>query len=344
MAQTSKPSIIGTGLISLDFVTNADAAPAWRRFAGGTCGNVLAILSYLDWDAYPVARLNGDNASQDIRKDLKRWGVKLDYASLHPTAHTPIIVQTNRETADGQQIHRFSWRCPSCQQYLPGFAPVRRDSVEELVRQPLGGDVFFFDRVSSGILLLAQAASESGAVVFFEPSAKTTDKQMTAALHLADIVKYSDQRYPSYLDAMSRSDKTRLEIQTRGQDGLMYRAHGLPRPKRWRKLPATKMNLLKDTAGAGDWFTANLINVLLKGGRDRLDSLTKNSLEVALITASAAAAWSCQFEGARGGMYMTSLRSYKNHVRKMREGKHLTPKRKQVDEAIAILPNCPACP
>ncbi len=123
MAQRTKPSIIGTGLISLDFITDADAAPVWHSFAGGTCGNVLAILSYLGWDSYPVARLNGDNASHQIREDLGRWGVRLDYASLQPTAHTPIIVQTNQESSGGEKIHRFSWRCPTCKRHLPSFAP-----------------------------------------------------------------------------------------------------------------------------------------------------------------------------------------------------------------------------
>jgi sugar/nucleoside kinase (ribokinase family) len=59
----------------------------------GTCGNVLSILAYLGWDAFPIARLNSDSASQRVKADMKRWGVKLDFASCPPTTHTPIIIQ-----------------------------------------------------------------------------------------------------------------------------------------------------------------------------------------------------------------------------------------------------------
>ena len=53
-----RPKIIGVGLVSLDFVVGTTV----RSWAGGTCGNVLAILAHLGWDAWPVARLDNDAA------------------------------------------------------------------------------------------------------------------------------------------------------------------------------------------------------------------------------------------------------------------------------------------
>ena len=42
-----------------------------RTWVGGTCGSLLSTLAYLDWDAFPVARLNGDDASKRIRCEMK---------------------------------------------------------------------------------------------------------------------------------------------------------------------------------------------------------------------------------------------------------------------------------
>ena len=48
-----RPSIFGTGLIALDLVISSDPATPVQSWVGGTCGNVLSILAYLGWDAFP---------------------------------------------------------------------------------------------------------------------------------------------------------------------------------------------------------------------------------------------------------------------------------------------------
>ena len=86
-----------------------------RTWASGTCGSVLSILACLDWDAFPVVRLNGDDASKRIRCDMEGWGVQLDWISCSPTTDTPIIVQEiQRGGAGGRPQHWFSWECPRC--------------------------------------------------------------------------------------------------------------------------------------------------------------------------------------------------------------------------------------
>ena len=66
--------VIGVGLVSLDFVVNVSDRSAVRAWAGGTCGNVLTILGYLGWDAYPVARLNGAPNADRVRVRGSRAG------------------------------------------------------------------------------------------------------------------------------------------------------------------------------------------------------------------------------------------------------------------------------
>ena len=108
MTTDTRPSIFGTGLIALDVVIGPDPETPVRSWAGGTCGNVLSILAYLGWDAYPVARMNGDVASELVRADMARWGVHLDWTTCAPTTHTPMIVQEIQRRRDGRSGHRFS--------------------------------------------------------------------------------------------------------------------------------------------------------------------------------------------------------------------------------------------
>ena len=54
------PVVAGTGLVALDVVINHATGSPQKVFAGGTCGNVLTILSYLGWLSYPIARMDRD--------------------------------------------------------------------------------------------------------------------------------------------------------------------------------------------------------------------------------------------------------------------------------------------
>lgn len=338
-----KLSVLGSGLIALDLVADSESASTWHSYAGGSCGNVLAILSFLGWSAYPIARLNGDAASQLVREDLVRWGVNLEYASLEPTARTPIVVQTNRLSEEGYCEHRFSWRCPSCGNHLPSFAAVRGDSVDLLLEPFPRSDVFYFDRTSKGILMMAEKARAGGALVYFEPSAKVTPKHMEAALNFSDIVKYSVERFPEKICALDRSDSVRLEIQTHGRLGTEYRYVGKQGTSAWSKQAAFNLNQMKDSAGAGDWFTSALINTLVRTKQD-LSSLSKESIKSAIVRASAYAAWSCRYAGARGGMYALSPRTMNTHIKKIIDGQSAqdTQKTRRANK-VAVAPECPAC-
>ena len=118
-----RPVIAGTGLIALDVVIPNGPNSLPQMWAGGTCGNVLAILALLGWDAYPIARLRDDAASRQITHDLNRWGVKPDFLGLDPSGSTPVIVQHIHCTPGRGATHSFSRKCPSAARACPGTSP-----------------------------------------------------------------------------------------------------------------------------------------------------------------------------------------------------------------------------
>jgi sugar/nucleoside kinase (ribokinase family) len=304
-----RPVVVGSGLIALDVVLSDGMPP--RRWAGGSCGNILTTLSYLGWEAFPIARLAEDVAGQIVRQDLSTWGVQLDFIATSPARPTPVIVERIKRTAHGTR-HSFSWRCPSCGAHLPGFSPIVSSAAEEVASEIVAHDVFFLDRVSRGILDLAEASSKQGAIVVFEPSGVNDPRLFKEALALAHILKYSHERMSDAGDLLAPENAPNLllQIETLGADGLRFRSClAKCKTRTWVARPAFEISNLRDSAGAGDWCTAGLLHGLARRGRKAFQQTTREALEAAFQFGQALAAWNCAFEGARGGMYLSDKKS-----------------------------------
>ncbi len=338
-----RPKVFGAGLIALDLVIGADPESSVQSWAGGTCGNVIAILAYLGWKAFPIARMNGDPASDRVRTDLRRWGVGLDFTGCTPTSHTPIIIQQIRRARDGSPTHRFLWSCPRCGQRLPGFKAVTQDAVATVAPRLSGTAVFFMDRLSRAALILAARASAEGAVVVFEPSGKSDEKLFAEATQLAHIVKYSDQRLAAAGGTMQADSATLVEVQTLGAEGLRYR-HRLGKGiSAWFHLDAIAAPRLVDTCGSGDWCTAGLVTKAAAGGQIGLRTGGAEAIRHALRYGQALAAWNCGFEGARGGMYAIERETFSYQIEALLSGRpHLSPIETKTVTGLSIA--CPACP
>ena len=305
-------TVVGTGLVCLDILQSPDQPD--RNFSGGTCGNVLAILAYLGWRSYPVARLDSDSAGELVAKDLEHWGVSQNFLRTEPVASTPVIVEKLRLTTAGDPVHSFSFRCPGCRGWLPTYRAVTaRSASEQLDRLPKA-DVFFFDRPSPGALVLAKHAREQGSLVVFEPASAGNPRHFTEAVACSDVVKYSHERLEG-LDGLEdvRSGPS-LEVMTLGEDGLRFRKRTRAGAMgSWHHLEGISAPVLRDTAGAGDWTTAMLIDRLTEHDCS-VSELTIATLTKDLVAAQYAATWSCQFEGARGGMYVTSPEQFREEL------------------------------
>lgn len=297
----ARRTCFGTGLIALDLVTNGDKNSTLRTWAGGSCGNVLTILSYLGWISRPVARLGTDAASKAVAEDMTAHGVDFQYVLFDSSVHTPIIVQRLLVARDGHPTHRFYWTCPNCGSWLPRYSPIRLKDVRALCERTPNMDCFYFDRISPASLRLAEAAKQRGALIVFEPTGIKDDPALKKAIGLCDVLKYSNEQAMNS-PKLAYESQAKLVVETLGAEGLRFRLRRNEKCGPWKLIPAFLVRNLKDAAGAGDWCTAGLIHMLATP-RTSLNRVSEKKIADALRYGQALSALNCGFEGARGAMY-----------------------------------------
>jgi fructokinase len=314
------PICIGAGLVALDIVINGDPKIPLKLFAGGSCGNVLTILSFLKWNAFPVARLKSNDASKKLLADLTDWNVNTLLITKSPDGSTPIIIQRIKRDKNGNSIHTFQFRNPENGDWLPLYKPVLRTEVDSLIKKSPIPSVFYFDRVNRSSIDLAKYYKGKGAVIFFEPSSMSENKQFEECLNVADIIKFSNERINNYADLFP-DQRVPLEIETLGKEGLRYRFSHQLKSKNWINLTSYKISYVVDAAGSGDWFSAGVISKIamngLKGFKNRNEVFVSKSLKYG----QALGALNCFFEGARGLMYALTKEQVGSLVRKLQRSK-----------------------
>lgn len=289
---------LGAGLISLDVLIRDGANLPVSYYVGGTCGNVMMILSYMGWDAYPIARLDSTKDTTRLLADMKKHGVHTKFVTTKD-GKTPVIVQRNFINKDGVPTHKFESRNGKGHFYLD-FRPLTVKQADAVLSQlNFVPKVFFFDRVAPAILKLATAFKEKGSVIFFEPSSKGGNVNIfNQCVAVADIVKFADQRIKDI--SQFNNEDNKLFIQTQGERGLSFRFKS-----EWMHLDPVVNDNVVDTAGAGDWTAAALISKLYKDKELRkISEFSQEDIIIALNEAQAVGAKSCSYEGARGMMQL----------------------------------------
>ena len=173
-------------------------------------------------------------------------------------------------------------------------------SVEIIQDKLPAPNVFYFDRSTPSALELAKNFKKQNAIIFFEPPKFLHDDNFIKCLQVSDIVKHC---YDQSGETEKTGIKIPLEIQTKGEKGLQYRARFL-KQRSWKQMNAFPVENLVDAAGSGDWLSAGLIHVLLQN-KSKFDP-TQKKLEFALRFGQVLASMNCNFVGARGIMYNLS--------------------------------------
>jgi fructokinase len=300
------PVCIGSGLMALDVVASGDLRKPPRLWAGGSCGNVMIILAILGWKTFPVARLGRDAAAAKIATDLARFDVAPDFVRFDEKIETPVIIEQIEEKA-GVAFQRFRTTCPRCGKRLPWYRAVTVKTARTLTSVLPDAQVFYFDRAAPGVLELAGAAREKGALVVFEPPGVRDAKLFDRAIRLSHIVKRSTGNAGGFEKTLGRGEGPVLLVETMGGQGARCRLRrnrgGWGKWGEWKTMSAFGVERLMDATGSGDWCTAGIIHMLGRGAARGLERITEDGVAQALRFGQALAALNCCFEGARGGMY-----------------------------------------
>ena len=284
-----RKSIIGTGIFNLDTIVVREYPewPAMRPFkdkvvleeVGGTCGNVMCMLSWLGWDAKPVVYLDDSAEGRKVAEDLKRYGCDCRYVTNKPGGGTTLLRCTHKKTADGQHVMSVRTGSPGGSRFPKRhFLRARDEAPAFLETVQEAPAVFFFDDPAAGNRLIAKGMKEKGALVYFEPGRIMTGAKLEA-IELSDIIKFSDEAFPDVDFADGFSDK--LFIQTLGAKGV--RIKYMDRP--WETVDGMKNDHVIDTEGAGDWFSSAFINALAEAGSLDYEGVM-SAVKAALVVSS----------------------------------------------------------
>lgn len=313
--------VLGAGLVALDVIVNGSPDTPAKLCAGGSCGNVLSILSFLGWESKPIARLSDNGASENLLNDFSQFDVNTSLLSKSSDGSTPIIIHRILKDKDGNPKHKFEFRVPGTGAWLPQYKPVLKLAVQKIIDLQSAAKVFYFDRISPSTMDLVRYYKGTGALIVFEPSSLKLDKSFFEALSLANIVKFSNDRIPEYSE-IHPSPVADLEIETLGKDGLRYRLKSSD-SNDWINIDPFKLDHILDSAGAGDWCTAGIINKLGHNGIQSFQESTQDEVNQALNIGQALGALNCLFFGARGMMYNLDLDVIEKYVNELISNKSL---------------------
>lgn len=296
---------VGSGNYNLDTIVVREYpdGPAGKRFTdrtvaeevGGTCGNVMCLLSSFGLEVYPQVCLDDSPEGRKIAGDLERYGCDMRFVTNAPDGGTTLLRVTHKKDPDGSP--RISVRAGS-----PGgsrfprrkFLRARDQApafVDALTAEFIP-DFFFFDSPAAGHRYIARELRTMGTTVYFEPDDIATNTDLEC-VSLSDIVKFSDENVPDVSFADGFDGK--LFIQTMGKDGLRYKFRG----GEWKTLPGVPNDNVVDTEGAGDCATAAIIYGIVRSGK-RFGDMDEEDIIPILTEAQICASEKVSFLGSKG--------------------------------------------
>lgn len=296
-----KMRIVGTGLICLDIIhKNEDII----LMNGGTCANVLTVLAQLGEEATVlIPRYNTDDQKEFFYKTLEELGVNCVYY-CKTKKNIPRII----EVYDERKKHLFYTKCWKCERDLLENRFITQKEAELLMPQIMDNDVFFTDRISSGIKYIAREYMSMNRKVIYEPNSARNLKAVIEMSKLANVVKFSTDRISletaGIILEQCAEGALELVIATRGERGMSF-CYRIDEKhfSEWMEGPSIEFVHIKDTSGAGDWLTAGFLHFWSQEKysleQDKIFNMLKKALELSAICS--------RIEGAQGAFYDREL-------------------------------------
>ena len=291
--------VLAAGYVTLDLIVRDLENKDFWQSPGGTAANVSTIVRYFGYPATVVARVAPDHRGDELVRALDHHDVDISMIERESAAETPAIVELLNGRAPG--AHRFSYRCPACGRRLPKIMTATRQQARAAVRCAPEFALFFFDRATTATIDIAAAFRKSGQIVVFEPTRLPATHTARLAADLSDVVKIARQRdRPSVSNWLpSSGSSTRCIIETLDREGLRFRwREGSGSWLPWQYRSAIEPSNVRDSAGAGDWFTAGMIQKILAGTVG--NALRMETIEEGISYGQALGALSLSFDGPIG--------------------------------------------
>jgi sugar/nucleoside kinase (ribokinase family) len=297
---------VGSGNYNLDTIVVREYpdGPAVKRFSdkvvteevGGTCGNIMCLLSNFGFSTYPQACLDDSPEGKKIKADMDRYGCDTRFVTNRPDGGTTLLRVTHKQNPDGTPRIAVRAGSPGGSRFPKRKFLRARDEapafVEALTAEFIP-DFYFFDVPAAGHRYIARALREKGTVVWFEPSSISTNADLEGVA-LSDVIKFSNEEVPDASFADGFRDK--LFIQTLGKDGLRFKF----RDGQWKTLPPDPVEKVMDTEGAGDCATAGAIYTMVHCGLLCFGELTEEDIVYILTEAQHFSAEKISRFGSKG--------------------------------------------
>lgn len=319
------PSVLCAGYMPLDVI---DDGTVPRRRAGGTAGNVAAILAFLGWDAALAGRVGDDDAGDQLLADLMHAGVDCRLVDRDLGAATTRLVH---RIAGGE--HCYLYTCPHCAQKLPRSRPLTLERLGTVIGARRRPDVYFFDRVNAATIALAEHYAHAGTLVVYEPSTPASASLLQRAIAAATIVKGSVEHGPGLVASYEGGGPGQLRVITEGSAGARFRlGNGA-----WHRVGVYEVPVV-DASGAGDWTTAGMLHMLAGIPRP-----TQQEVRDAIEFGHSFAALNCALPGARGLMDGRSRATVLGMATRLRRGERRLPTPRTMPDRGSFPGDCDWC-
>lgn len=304
----TKPIVIGSGQYNYDIIKLREypegfAAGKRNKYTertlfeevGGTCGNVMCMLSQLGWDARPQVKLD-KNEGEKLKDSLINYGCDTRHVSLVDKGGFSGLMCTHRKNRNSGE-HELGLRGfgPNGSQFRKitelrarDEVPAFLDTIDEIP------DVYFFDHNEAGPRKIAEELNKRGSLIYYECENNRDWNKFIKSVEVADIVKFSDENVPDLTFCNDYKDK--LFIQTQGSKGMRFSLKGGD----WKQVQPVPVENVVDWEGCGDTVSAVFLNELYKLGLPKVSELTEEQVLEALNVAAEKSALNTQYYGSKG--------------------------------------------
>ncbi len=291
--------ILGAGLACVDMIYDQKE---FQFQNGGTCANVLSVLVKLNWFATILKPQYVDAFDKSLEDTFKNLNVNFLHYKKSKN-NTPRIIEYLQ---DGEHI--FKTVCPECNRRILNVDLPSSNDIKKIHLNYGEYDVFFHDRVSSGINNVLEHMKNQHKIVMYEPNSFRNPKIFIDHCKKCDIIKFSGSKIPmtvaDNLRTIAPNTEIKIIVNTNGENGLVFcfmREDGTM--SSWQRMLPFTSKKVYDTSGAGDWFTAGFLNALLSKGLHLKNELKEENMIKCIEEANKKAKICCESLGAQGVFY-----------------------------------------